>query len=88
MKIDIHPKYFPTSKVKCACGNTYIVGSTKENTEVEICNARHPFFTGKERLVDSAGRVENSKPDSKKDKAPVVKKKEKPPRNNCHHLSK
>lgn len=78
MKIDIHPKYFPTSKVKCACGNTYIVGSTKENAEVEICNVCHPFFTGKERLVDSAGRVEKFKARlSKKDKAPVVKKERK-----------
>lgn len=78
MKTDIHPKYFPTSKVKCACGNTYIVGSTKENIEVEICNICHPFFTGKERLVDSAGRVEKFKDRlAKKSKAPAVKKERK-----------
>jgi large subunit ribosomal protein L31 len=75
MKTDIHPKYFPTAKVKCACGNTYVVGSTKELIEVEICNSCHPFFTGKENLVDSAGRVEKFKTRlSKKNTAPAVKK--------------
>jgi large subunit ribosomal protein L31 len=44
--------------VECACGNTFTVGSTKEKIEVEVCAACHPFFTGKEKLVDTAGRVE------------------------------
>lgn len=61
MKTDIHPKYYPKAKVKCACGNTFTVGSTKESIEVEICHACHPFFTGKEKLVDTAGRVEKFK---------------------------
>ena len=75
MKTDIHPKYFPTAKIKCACGNTYTVGSTKENIEVEICNSCHPFYTGKENLVDSAGRVEKFKTRlSKKVGTPVIKK--------------
>lgn len=58
MKKDIHPKYYPNAKVKCACGNTWNCGSTKELTEVEICSKCHPFYTGKAKLVDSMGRVE------------------------------
>ena len=57
MKKDIHPKYFMTT-ASCACGNEFETGSTVENIKVEICSACHPFFTGKQRLVDSAGRVE------------------------------
>jgi len=61
MKKDIHPKYFPRAKVKCACGNTFEVGSTKEEIQVEICSACHPFYTGKEKIIDTAGRVERFK---------------------------
>ena len=61
MKVDIHPKYYPHAKVKCACGHKFTVGSTKESFEVEICHACHPFYTGKEKLVDTAGRVEKFK---------------------------
>jgi len=57
MKADIHPKY-DTVKVKCACGNEFETKSTKGNLTVEICSECHPFFTGKEKLVDTAGRVE------------------------------
>ncbi|ADK84107.1 ribosomal protein L31 [Desulfarculus baarsii DSM 2075] len=57
MKNDIHPKYNMV-KVQCACGNEFISGSTKGAIRVEICAACHPFFTGKQKLVDSAGRVE------------------------------
>ncbi|MDP3764200.1 MAG: 50S ribosomal protein L31 [bacterium] len=75
MKTDIHPKYFTTAKVKCACGSTYTVGSTKEHIEVEVCNSCHPFYTGKENLVDSAGRVEKFRTRlSKKAIVPAVKK--------------
>ncbi|MFY9493209.1 MAG: 50S ribosomal protein L31 [Minisyncoccia bacterium] len=58
MKTDIHPQYYPHAKVKCACGHKFTAGSTKESFEVEICHACHPFYTGKEKLVDTAGRVE------------------------------
>lgn len=58
MKKDIHPQYFPNAKVKCACGNTFTVGSTKEFIETETCSRCHPFYTGKEKLVDTMGRVE------------------------------
>jgi len=57
MKKDIHPAYVP-SKVICACGNMVETGSTKKEMHVEICAACHPFFTGKSKFVDSAGRVE------------------------------
>ncbi len=57
MKDGIHPDYFETT-IKCACGNIVEVGSTRENIRVEICSKCHPFFTGKQKLVDSAGRIE------------------------------
>ena len=57
MKKEIHPKYYD-AKVICACGNMVETGSTKKEMHVEICAACHPFFTGKSKFVDSAGRVE------------------------------
>lgn len=61
MKKDIHPQYYKKAKVKCACGNEFTMGSTKKELEVEICSKCHPFFTGKEKLIDTAGRVEKFK---------------------------
>jgi len=57
MKNDIHPDYKKTT-ASCACGSVIEVGSTKENIKVEICSKCHPFFTGKQKLVDTAGRVD------------------------------
>ena len=57
MKKDIHPEYTLTT-VSCACGNTFQTRSTAGDLHVEICSACHPFFTGKQKLVESAGRVE------------------------------
>ncbi|HVP89735.1 MAG TPA: 50S ribosomal protein L31 [Terriglobales bacterium] len=57
MKKDIHPEY-QEAIVTCACGNTFKTRSTKKEIRVEICSQCHPFFTGKQKLVDSAGRVE------------------------------
>jgi large subunit ribosomal protein L31 len=57
MKANIHPKYLQTT-VRCACGSEFVTGSTKENIRVEICSKCHPFFTGKQKLMDTAGRVE------------------------------
>jgi large subunit ribosomal protein L31 len=57
MKADIHPKYQKTN-ITCACGNVIEVGSTKSDIRVEICSQCHPFFTGKQKLVDTAGRIE------------------------------
>lgn len=57
MKKGIHPKYYK-AKVKCACGNTFETGSTKKEIKVEICSSCHPFFTGKQKIIDSTGKVE------------------------------
>ncbi|MFA5946194.1 MAG: 50S ribosomal protein L31 [Patescibacteria group bacterium] len=58
MKADIHPKYFPNAVIACACGAQYKTGSTQERIEIELCAACHPFFTGKQKIIDSARRVE------------------------------
>ena len=57
MKKGIHPEYFQTT-IRCACGNVVEVGSTAKDISVEICSKCHPFFTGKQKLVDTAGRIE------------------------------
>lgn len=57
MKKDIHPEYFG-AEITCACGATFQIGSTIEKMHVEICSNCHPFFTGKQKLIDTAGRVE------------------------------
>ena len=61
MKKDIHPKYFKDAKIICACGNIIVTGSTKPETKVEVCSACHPFYTGKKRLVDTAGQLDRFK---------------------------
>jgi len=66
MKKDIHPSYNEKAKVTCACGNSFEVGSTVEKINVEICSACHPFYTGKQKLVDTARRVEKFEAKSKK----------------------
>jgi len=58
MKKDIHPQYFPNTKVNCACGESFEIGSTKEVIDTEVCFKCHPFYTGKEKIIDTAGRVE------------------------------
>lgn len=60
MQEGIHPKYGKAT-VKCACGETFETGSTKEDLRVEICSQCHPFFTGKQKLVDTGGRVDKFK---------------------------
>ena len=60
MKDGIHPEYIETT-VTCACGNTFKTRSTKKEIRVEICSQCHPFFTGKQKFIDSAGRVEKFK---------------------------
>ena len=57
MKADIHPGYKETT-IQCACGAVFEAGSTKSDIRVEICSKCHPFFTGKQKLVDTAGRIE------------------------------
>jgi large subunit ribosomal protein L31 len=58
MKPKIHPKYYPEARVVCACGNTYSIGATKPEITTEVCAKCHPFFTGEQRIVDTAGQVE------------------------------
>lgn len=76
MKEKIHPPYFQTT-IRCACGNEIPTGSTRKEIRVEICSQCHPFFTGKQKIVDSAGRVERfqkkyGKTLVKKQKSPVA----------------
>ena len=61
MKKEIHPTYYPSAKVTCACGNKFSIGSTQETIKVEICSHCHPLYTGKEKIIDIAGRVEKFK---------------------------
>ena len=58
MKTDIHPQYHTNTKVVCACGNKFVTGSTLDNIQVEVCSNCHPFYTGKQKLVDTAKRVD------------------------------
>lgn len=58
MKANIHPQYFPNATITCACGAVYATGSVKEHIDIELCAACHPFFTGKQKILDTARRVE------------------------------
>ena len=58
MKKNIHPTYYPDATVICACGNTWTTGATEKVIRTDVCSACHPFFTGEQRIVDTAGQVE------------------------------
>jgi len=58
MKKGIHPQYYPQATVICTCGNTWTTGSTKPVLRIELCPNCHPFFTGEQKIVDTAGQVE------------------------------
>lgn len=58
MKDKIHPQYYSDAVVTCSCGNSFVTGATKKELRVELCSRCHPFFTGEQRIVDTAGRVE------------------------------
>ena len=73
MKPAIHPEYHDKAQVHCACGNTFTVGATRPEVSVEICSKCHPFYTGEEKLIDTAGRVEKFK--SRRTKAVPAKPK-------------
>lgn len=77
MKREIHPTYYPDAKVTCSCGAVFSIGSTKKDIRVEICSQCHPFYTGQEKVMDTAGRVEKFKQHRAAAKAPKLKKKEK-----------
>ena len=83
MKKEIHPTYYPDARVTCACGNSFTTGATVKQIQVELCSACHPFYTGKQKLVDTARRVEkfqakvkakDTKTDRKGKKAKRVKR--------------
>lgn len=57
MKANIHPQFFET-KITCACGNSFVSGSTKKSLKVDVCSGCHPFFTGVQKIVDTTGRLE------------------------------
>jgi len=61
MKPNIHPQFYTTAKVTCACGNSFVTGSTLQTLHTEICSNCHPFYTGKQKLIDTAGRVDKFK---------------------------
>src|SRR5512133_1474529 len=58
MRENIHPKWYPEARVICACGNVFTVGSTVPEIRTDVCSACHPFYTGEQRIVDTAGQVE------------------------------
>lgn len=74
MKKDIHPKYYEKASVRCACGNVFSVGSTNEFIETEVCPQCHPFYTKKEKVLDTMGRVQKFK-ERMAQKKPASKKK-------------
>jgi len=75
MKKEIHPEYFTKAKVSCACGHSFVTGSTVKELKIELCSSCHPFYTGKDKLIDTAGRVDRFKKRAgKKDEAAKVRK--------------
>lgn len=76
MKADIHPNWYPQAKVMCACGNSFVTGSTMPEIRVEICAKCHPLFTGQQKFVDTLGQVDRfvKKVESSKAKQAEIKK--------------
>ena len=75
MQSNIHPTYYNTAKVKCACGHTWTTGSTQPELNVEICSQCHPFYSGKEKILDTRGRIEKFKKRLEKTQKKTLKKK-------------
>lgn len=74
MRQGLHPPYHPQAQMKCACGNTWKTGSTSANLEVEICSKCHPFYSGKEKILDTSGRVDKFKRRQEKTQKKTSKK--------------
>ncbi len=72
MKKSIHPQYYPNSKTTCACGNVVEAGSAREKMDIEVCSACHPFYTGENKLLDSAGQLDRFQ--KRLEKAEAMKK--------------
>jgi large subunit ribosomal protein L31 len=77
VKATIHPKWYEDAKITCACGNTFTVGATVPEIQVEVCYNCHPFYTGKMKFVDTAGRVDAFKARTNKAMKKVLSKTEK-----------
>jgi large subunit ribosomal protein L31 len=77
MKVAGHPQYFSQAQVICACGNKFTIGSTQEVIHVELCDKCHPFYTGEQRFVDSASRIQKFNDQQKVAALHITKKKEK-----------
>ena len=77
MKTAIHPKWFPDTKVTCACGNSFTTGATVPQIGVEVCNLCHPFYTGQMKFVDTTGRVDTFRTKLAKAHSNVLSKTEK-----------
>jgi large subunit ribosomal protein L31 len=89
MKKGIHPEYYPDAEITCACGTKAKVGSTVKQIRVELCSACHPFYTGKQKLVDTARRVEKfAERAAKKESAARGSKKEKAEKRAKHKAEK
>ncbi len=58
MKQDIHPEFYPSAQVSCSCGASWVTGSTRPEIRTDVCSKCHPFFTGEQRIIDTAGQVE------------------------------
>lgn len=69
MKDKIHPQYYPNSTVHCSCGRTHAIAATMPSMEIDICSLCHPFYTGTQKIVDAAGRIEKFKERLKKTEA-------------------
>jgi len=67
-KKDLHPKYYQKATINCSCGAKFVVGSTKEKMQIEICSQCHPLYTGKQKFIDTAGRLERYEKRIKKSK--------------------
>lgn len=88
MKKEIHPDYFPKAKISCACGAVYEVGSTREEIQVELCAACHPFYTGKQKIIDTARRVEKFQERAAKKGVVSVGKQAKKAKRTAHKVAK
>lgn len=77
MKADIHPTFYTDTRVTCACGNSFIAGSTMKEIRVEVCYNCHPFYTGQMKFVDTAGRVDAFRTKEKKVQSKLLSKTEK-----------
>ncbi|NQV88853.1 MAG: 50S ribosomal protein L31 [Parcubacteria group bacterium] len=88
MKKAIHPDYYTTSKISCACGNKLEIGSTLEAISIELCSKCHPFYTGKQKIIDTARRVEKFEARTSKKASEITGKKAKSAKRSAQKVAK